>query len=241
LIETTRAFCGQIRSSFSAYLDGAIDGHRMQEIARHLEGSGDGPGCAECAGEFAAWRQMQELLALLGPAKPPADLGLKLRLAISREQSRRTSHMSDRLSLLWDNMLRPALLQVSVGIAGTVAVMGCLLLLVGVVAEPPQAVLANDEPLAVITAPHYLYSAVDPGAIVTSRDTTVVVEASVDQSGRVYDYDIVSGAEDAAEAATVRTQVANQLLGCVFRPASVFGLPVKGRVVMTFAGISVHG
>jgi hypothetical protein len=63
------------------------------------------------------------------------------------------------------------------------------------------------------------------------------VEASVDNTGRVYDYSIVSGPENDA----VRLQEADQLLGYVFRPASVFDVPVKGRVVVTFAGISVRG
>jgi hypothetical protein len=36
-------------------------------------------------------------------------------------------------------------------------------------------------------------------------------------------------------------QVANQLLGSVFQPASAFGVPVRGHVVVTFVGISVHG
>jgi hypothetical protein len=227
--------CASIRSSFSAYLDGAVNGHEMQQISRHIEGFDDMPACEGCAAEFAAWRSTQEALSTLGPAKPPADLGLKLRLAISREQARRSSRMADRLSLYWDNALRAAVMQVSAGVAGTVVLVGSVMLL-GIVAAP-QPVLANDEPLGAITAPHYLYSTVSPGPIMTGRDTAIVVEAAVDSTGRVYDYTIVSGPRDTA----VRTQVESQLLGSIFKPASVFGLPVKGRAVVTFAGISVRG
>jgi hypothetical protein len=63
------------------------------------------------------------------------------------------------------------------------------------------------------------------------------VEASVDAAGRVYDFSIVAGPQDDA----VRTQIANQLLGSVFQPASAFGVPIRGRVVVTFSGISVRG
>ena len=59
----------------------------------------------------------------------------------------------------------------------------------------------------------------------------------MDTAGRVYDYTIVTGPQDDA----VRSQIANQLLGSVFQPASAFGVPIRGRVVVTFAGISVHG
>jgi anti-sigma factor RsiW len=229
--------CDQIQSSFSAYLDGAVSGHEMQEIARHLEGSVDsGPACDVCAQEFTVWRRMQESLAALGPAKAPADLGLKLRLAISREQARRSAHWFDPISLAWDNTVRPMLLQVSAATAGAVVLVGGIALLLGAVAVP-QAVLADDEPLGAITAPHYLYSTVSVDPIVTENDAPVVVEASVDSTGRVYDYKIVSGPEDSA----VRTQVANQLVDSFFKPASVFGMPVRGRVVITFAGISVRG
>jgi len=234
--------CTTIQASFSAYLDGAVSGLEMQDISRHIEGFEDSAsgrriaGCETCAREFAAWHLTQDALSTLRPAKPPADLGLKLRLAISREHAHRHSRLLDQVSLAWDNAVRPILVQVSAGIAGTVVLVGGILLLLGVVAAPRE-VLANDEPLGAITAPHYLYSMITPGAIVTGRNTAIIVEASVDSTGRVYDYTIVSGPQDDA----VRVQVANQLLGSVFQPASVFGLPVRGRVVVTFAGISVRG
>ena len=236
--------CEHIRSSFSAYLDGAVSGHEMQEIARHLEGSADAltgvytlP-CQPCAREFAAWRQTQEALALVGPAKAPADLSLKLRIAISRENARRNNRLLDRLSLGWDNVIRPALVQVSTGVAATTLLVGSMMVLLGAVAPAGSSpVLADDEPLSAITQPHYLYSTVTPAAIVTPQNAPIIVEAAVDTSGRVYDYSIVSGPEDAS----VRAQVADQLLGQVFQPASVFGLPVRGRVVVTFSGISVRG
>ena len=79
------SLCTSIRTSFSAYLDGAVSGRRMQTIASHLET------CDACNSEFDALRGMQRSLAALGPIKAPADLGMKLRLAISHERARRTS------------------------------------------------------------------------------------------------------------------------------------------------------
>jgi hypothetical protein len=221
--------CVKIRSYFSAYLDGAVSGSRMQEIARHLDR------CEDCTQEFSGLRAMQQTLATLGPAKAPADLALKLRLAISHEHAQRKSSWLDAVSLKWDNAVRPMLVQVSAGFAGAVVLVGGIALLLGMVAAP-EPVMANDEPLGAITVPHYLYSAVDPRAIVTSHDTMIVVEAYVNAQGRVYDYNIVSGPVEAA----VRSQVVDHLLSSVFEPASVFGAPVRGRVVLTFSGISVH-
>jgi len=222
--------CPKIRSHFSAYLDGAVSGQQMQSIARHLES------CAHCEEEFAALRSVQRSLATLGSAKAPADLGMKLRLAISHEHAARKSSWKDTLSLKWENAIRPMLVQVSAGFAGAVVLIGGIGLLLGMVAAP-EPVMANDEPLGAITAPHYLYSAAAPLAIVTNRDSVIVVEAYVNSQGRVYDYNIVSGPEEPA----VQNQIVDQLLPSVFEPASVFGTPVRGRVVLTFSGISVRG
>jgi hypothetical protein len=222
--------CTAIQASFSAYLDGAVSGRQMQSIASHLES------CPQCKHQFAELRAMQQSLAALRPAKAPADLGMKLRLAISHERARSKSSRFDGFSLKWNNAVRPMLVQVSAGFAGTVVLLGGIMLLLGMVAAP-QPVMANDEPLGALTPPHYLYSAVMPRAIVSSNDTTIVVEAYVNSRGRVYDFNIVSGPEDSS----VQTQINDQLLLSVFEPARVFGSPIRGRVVVTFSGISVQG
>jgi anti-sigma factor RsiW len=226
----TSPTCLKCQSSFSAYLDGDISGQQMHKIAAHLES------CAPCEREFTAWRATQQVLSSVGPAKAPADLGLRLRLAISHEQSRRKSRWTDTVSLKWDNTVRPMLLQVSAGFAGTVALVGSIALLLGLFAAP-EPVMANDEPLGAMTSAHYLYSSVNPHAIVTDHDGVIIVEASVNSEGKVYDYRIVSG----PESPVVQSQVVDQLLTSVFQPASVFGAPVRGRVVLTFSGISVRG
>ena len=222
--------CESMQASFSAYLDGAVSGLAMQQIAEHLEA------CPDCAHEFAAWRAVQDSLAMLPTAKAPTDLGLKLRIAISHENSKRASNILDSLSLYWENAIRPFALQASAGFASAVALLITLGFLLGTVAAPP-AVLANDEPLGAVTSAHYLYSAEHPRPILTAQDSTIVVDALVNDRGRVYDYTIVSGPQDPA----VRPQILDQLLLSVFQPASVFGAPVRGRVILTFAGVSVRG
>lgn len=226
----TPLLCRKVQSSFSAYLDGAVSGRQMQRIASHLEG------CSGCNREFSALRAIQRSLASFGPAKAPADLGLRLRLAISHEQARRTSNWRDSLSLKWENTVRPMLLQVSAGFVGAVLLVGSIGLLLGMVAAP-EPVMANDEPLGAMTAPHFLYSTTSPEDIVSDQNSLIVVEAFINADGRVYDYNIVSGPEDQA----VRNQIANHLLMSIYQPASVFGVPVRSQVVLTFSGISVHG
>jgi hypothetical protein len=64
-----------------------------------------------------------------------------------------------------------------------------------------------------------------------------VIEAFVNDAGRVYDYRVVSG--DITPA--VRSQLNNTLLFSQFEPARSFGEPVRGMVVMSFSGVDVKG
>lgn len=221
--------CATVRASFSEYLDGVSNGQTMQRVASHLRD------CPACADEFAAWRTIQDSLSTLERPPVPVDLGLKLRLAISHERARQATRLIDTISLKWENAVRPLVVQVSAGFATAVMLLGTVGFLLGSVAAP-QAVMANDEPLAAISTPRYLYSVERSRPIVTSHDATIVVEADINADGRVFDYTIVSGPEDSA----VRAQLRDRLLLSLFEPARVFGSPVRGRVIVTYSGISVH-
>ncbi len=223
------AECAEARESFSGYLDGAISGRAMQSVAAHLEI------CRDCSEDFAAWRGMQRILAETGPVKAPADLGLKLRLAISHEKTRQQG-MRDNLMMRWENLIRPIALQTISGLAGALLLFGGISMLVGVVAVP-NAVLANDEPLGAVTMPHYLYSAAQQQPVVTPDDGTIVVEADVNAEGKVYDWNIISGPADERTRAAVQDDLMLQ----VYEPSRMFGEPVRGRVLVTFSGVLVKG
>ncbi len=220
--------CQRVRESFSSYLDGANTGREMQEIAAHFDR------CAECRREFESWRGLQRVLESVGPVKAPEDLGLKLRLAISHESARRTGRWAESFTVRWENHLRPMLLQVSAGFASALVLVGTLVLLIGVVSAP-QAVLANDEPLGALTAPHYLYSEARLQPLSNISDGTIVIEADINDAGRVFNYTLLSGPVDTSTAMQLR----DQLLLQVYEPARVFGQPVRGRVLLTFSGVSV--
>jgi hypothetical protein len=107
--------------------------------------------------------------------------------------------------------------------------------LIGAFAAPEPA-SARDEPLGMATSPRFLYSTVEANSGTVSG-VPVTVEVYVDPRGRVYDYDIVSGPEDAATRAELETL----LLSSKFEPAQWFGQPVRGVAVLSFAGVSVQG
>jgi hypothetical protein len=223
--------CSDVREKFSPYLDGDMSGTAMQSMAAHLDG------CENCSAEFMDWREIQGTLAAMGPAKAPGGLQARLRAALAEECERGT-HLAwhQRLAAMWHATLAPVAFRAATGTVAALVLIGGAGVLVAVIGAPSE-VQANDEPLGAMTAPHFLYSEVPPQPIEFGREVPVLIEAKIDDQGRVYDYAILSGPTDLS----VERRVQANLLASVFQPATVFGLPVAGHVVMTFTGVSVKG
>ena len=222
--------CTHFREQFSEYLDGAVTGAVMHEIAGHLEL------CSGCAAEFAEWRNAQSLISSIGPAKAPADLGLRLRVALSKESANTVEERFARGRVRWENTFLPLVWRATAGFASTVALLGGVALLIGMFASP-EPLLARDEPLGKVSSPRFLYTSVEPAGGVAEGNNPVVVLAFVNGEGRVYDYKIISGNADPK----TRSQLEDSLVFSVFAPAQVFGQPVPGTVLRSFSSVPVRG
>ncbi len=225
--------CQQIQAGLTDYLDGRLTGREMQEIDAHLGN------CRECAHEWKSMRAMQTALSGLGPVEEPANLPLRIRVAISQEQARRHRSLFAGWDLAWRNSIGPFLLQTGAGFASAVLLLGTVVFLVTMFATPETAQATPDEPLGDATAPHLMYFSNAQGGSQNDINISgpVVVEAFINPSGEVYDYRIVSGPTDAA----TRSQVEDLLLYSRFAPARYFGQPVRGLAVLSFSGLSVRG
>jgi Putative zinc-finger len=224
--------CNEVRDGLTEYLDGRLTGRAMQEIDAHLEV------CRDCAREWNSLRQLQASLAELGSVREPADLPLRIRVAVSQEMARGRRSIFTAWELAWKNTVGPFLLQAGAGFASAVLLLGTVVLLVTVFAQPESAQATPDEPLGDATAPHLLYFSNAQGNNEASAiSSPVVVEAYVNKAGEVYDYRIVSGPTDDV----TRSQVENLLLFSRFEPARFFGQPVRGLAVLAFSGVSVRG
>jgi anti-sigma factor RsiW len=223
--------CKEMQERFSEYLDGCSNGREMQQIAAHLDE------CRNCAQEWESLRQIQTDLAALGPVPEPADLLLRVRVAVSQERARSRQSIFSAWSLAWKNTVGPFLLNASAGLASAVLLLGTVTLLVTMFTQPESAQANTDEPLGDPTAPRLIHMSTDAGSTGAAVAEQVVVEAYVNDAGEVYDFRIVSGPNDAA----TRRQVENMLLFSVFEPARFFGQPVRGLAVLSFSGVSVRG
>jgi len=224
--------CIAVQARFSEYLDGGLSGRDMQQIAAHLES------CRLCAQEWESLRQAHLSLAGLGPVPEPEDLLLRIRVAISQERARRRQGFFHGFSLAWKNTIGPFVLQASAGLASAVLLLGSMIVLVGMFTQPEAAQANKDEPLGMASAPRLLYLSSGVGENeIGALSGPVVVEVYINGNGQMYDYRIVSGSADSE----TRSQVENLLLLSRFEPARFFGQPVRGLVVLSFSGVSVHG
>jgi len=220
--------CAEAKELLSPYLDGAVTGTEMQALREHLDG------CAECLREYTLLRQTQQLVMGLGRVKEPADLGLKLRLAISREAAeRRRPYEGLRVRL--ENTLQAFMVPATAGLACAVVIFG---LVAAILAIPGQLQANNEDvPLVLNTGP-VLQESVFGTNLSSINADSLVIEAYVDKNGRIQDYKILS---DPGESQELLPQVKRMLIFTTFRPAMSMGRPIPSRAVLSFSRISVQG
>ncbi len=208
--------CAETKRLFSPYLDGRASGSEMRALTRHVGQ------CTGCEREYAAMQRTQELLASLGPTKAPADLALKLRLAISREAAQTRRPRFEGALVRLENALNAFMVPATAGLLSAVLTFGLLL---GFFALPAELQASSgDVPLMLYTGPQLEHA--------------VVIEAYVNANGRVEDYRILSQPDDAK---AVLPQLKNLLIFTTFHPALSMGRPTAGTAVLSFSKISVKG
>jgi hypothetical protein len=222
--------CAEYKKQFSLYLDGQVSGAEMYALTRHMES------CPDCTGEYGELRRTQQALAELRKAKKaPADLSLRLRLAISREAAQARRPRFEGMLVRLSNTLNAFMVPATAGVVSAVLTFGLLL---GFFALPRELeASSSDVPLMLYTGPQ-LERSVFGTSLGSMGDDSVVIEAYVDANGRIQDYRILSQPDDAE---TVLPQVKNLLIFTTFRPALSMGVPTAGRAVISFSKISVKG
>jgi hypothetical protein len=220
--------CGEAKWLLSPYLDGQVSGMEMHSLRHHMKE------CGRCQRRYASLERTQQLLVGLGSQRAPADLPLRLRVAISREAARARRSRLEGVRVRLENALNAFMVPATAGLVSAVVIFGLLL---GFFALPVQLRASSDVPLFFYIAPQ-LEQSVFGTALGSIGEDSVVIEAYVDANGRVQDYRILTAPENAA---AVLPQVKNLLIFTTFRPALSMGRPTAGRAVISFSKISVKG
>jgi hypothetical protein len=225
---STTMKCAEANRLLSPYLDGAVTGTEMRALREHLEA------CSGCSREYASLHKTQQLLANMGRPSVPADLGLKLRLAISHEAAQ-AKRPYEGLRVRLENTLEAFMVPATAGLACAVLIFG---LVATILAIPGQLQANNTEdvPLVLNTGPELQQSSF--GTMSSIDAESLVIEAYVDSHGRVDDYKILS---DPGASQELLPQVKRMLIFTTFRPAMSMGHPISSRAVLSFSRISVRG
>jgi len=221
--------CPQARRLFSPYLDGAVTGNEMFALQLHLQQ------CSGCREHYESLRRSQQLLMNVGRPKVPQDLGLRLRVAISREAAQARRPLFEGLMMRLENSLRTHMVPATAGFLSAFIIFGIAMVFF---VAPSSLQANNDVPLVMVNTQPEL----QPSSLGITLDTinadSLVIEAYVDANGRVQDYQILS---DPDVSKQVLPAVKQMLIFTTFRPALSMGRPTPGRAVLSFSKISVKG
>lgn len=217
--------CEEAKPLFSPYLDGAMSGAERLDVSAHLRE------CSECRSDYNSLENTRTLVSSVGRRQAPADLALKIKVAISSENARNRRGLVQRYLVRLENAFNGLMFPATAGVLSAIIFFGVLIGLL----VPAQVSASDDVPSTFYTPPRLQVS--DYPQPQLNLEMPVVIETYVDSSGRVENYRIISGPDDEE----VREQLDRALLFTLFIPAQSFGRPVPGKAIMSFSNISVKG
>ena len=212
--------CSEIRSYFSDYIDNACEAPTIRSIRYHLAH------CIPCTEELDRTRALQGMLRSLPRRQVPSGLALRLRVQMSRGLHR---NALQRIAVRLENIFRPVWLPSLAGLVVAVVCIG-LMMAQGV----PRSSNIPDVPLGFVTPPRIQELApmnFDMG------DGPLVLVTYVNSRGEVTSYKVISG----QHSPQLLRNLDRMMYFSLFRPATTFGRPTNGQVVLSLRHIVVRG
>lgn len=212
--------CNEIRDRYSDYVDGVATQDALRSIRYHLQH------CAACEAELEKAQALRESLRSLPRHAPPPEVDLKLRVRMSQELNR---NLLGRLLVRLDNRFRGLLIPATGGLA--VAVF-CFCLMMGSEMAPPST--TPDVPLSFITPARVVSLA--PFDF-TTGDKPVVVVTYIGANGQVLSYKVLSG----PHSPQMMHDLDRMIYYSRYTPATSFGSPTEGEVVLSLRQVTIRG
>lgn len=226
--------CRATEDRLSSFLEGDLPETQVKEIHLHLAQ------CRACSARVTEGRRSRaQLLAVLKalPVRPaPVELAGRLRVLASHELERiqgrgdfstATRRWWMRARITMRDLMRPLALPAAGGVLSSVA---CFAMLASSLSFPQQFA-SNDIPLGFTTQVQ-----VDQLSPFGYTGHDVVMELTIDKNGQVANY--------AARGLVTRDdmkQLGNLILFTTFAPATAFGQPTSGKILLRSHHINVRG
>jgi len=212
--------CVEIRRTFSDYLDGFSSREQLRSIRFHLGF------CGSCREELEHLQVIGAELRDLPRRQVPPELALRLRVRASQRLHRK---LLRGFSLWFENALRPLLIPASGGLLTAIVFFGIIM---GSSFVP--AATLPDVPLHLVTPPRVKELA---PINFNTGDQPVVLVTQIDAEGRVMSYRVLSG----QLSPEISRDLDRLIYFSLFDPATTFGKPTDGQVVLSLRRITVRG
>jgi hypothetical protein len=226
---TDELSCKSVRSALWDFAAGTLDQGDRLMVAAHLDQ------CRECGLHRAEVRSLRAGLKSLPEKTVSPMLLTRLRVIASRERSRqalrrdlaaRMAELRARARLVFDNLLRPFAVPAAGGLLASFLCFGAIVDTLHV-----YPVWDNDIPFGVYT--EVMIDDVSPFPL-DGHD--VMVQLTVDKDGKVSDFEVPRGAASPEEL----RDIGNLVLFGSFVPATAFGQPVTGKILVTISHVSIN-
>lgn len=212
--------CIEIRNHFSDFVDGLCAPEARKSIRYHLSF------CEVCREQLEQWQSIREELHALPRRQVPAELALRLRVQMSQQLHK------NLLAPFWvrlQNALKPLLIPATGGVL-TAVISFCLIM--------------GSQVVPISNSPDVTVQIVTPARVqtlapmdFTTGDNSVVLVTQINAEGRVKGYRVLSG-ENSPE---LMHHLDRMIYFSVFQPATMFGKPTDGEVVLSLRRITVRG
>lgn len=221
--------CKSVRSTLWDYAADTLAQNESSVVASHLRE------CRDCDLHRAEVRSLRTGLKSLPEKSVSPLLQTRLRVIASRERSRqalrrnlaaRVAEFRSRMKLIFDNLLRPIAVP---AVGGMLASLLCFGVIVDTLHVHP--VWDNDIPFGVYT--EVMIDDVSPFSL-DGHD--VMVQLTVDKDGKVSDFEVPQGAASPQEL----RDIGNLVLFGSFVPATAFGQPVSGKILVTISHVNIN-
>ena len=238
--------CTTVRTKLPGYLDDALTGAaRVQErvqVRQHLDE------CSVCRAELQRFRRMSVMLSRVPKNAPPADLAVRIKVAVAQAQptptwATRFRKIRDRADILLDNVFRPLTVPATGGFLSA----ALIFVLVFQMIAPGITVGAveNDVPINLMHPAELISLSDYPQAWAPEKHDTelslphgLLLDVTVNAQGQMVDYQILAG----PDSVDLRHQLDQMLLFSRFSPMLSFGRPTSGgHVILSFSAIHVRG
>jgi Putative zinc-finger len=214
--------CKQTLKLLNSYVDDMLSWEEVASVDEHLHI------CSQCSYELHQLKTLRQLMRSMRRQQPPTDLALRTQIRASKQDIRL---VLERAFAKVEDFLRPIAIPAFSGVALTVVFF--IILLSTLFTGANLSASDRDIPLGLITEPRarslYMSQFVQLGNLVSLREP-ITVETYVGTDGRIIDYKILSGPRDRA---TVRSLNEFFFFEVSFDPATSFGRPTHGKIVLS--------